>query len=77
MTTLFDKTSVVIATAIVLGLIALSAVVYVQSEKFIKNQAIDGCFQTAKVQFKNGNTDVTAPENYWYNLCMENKGYTK
>jgi len=77
MNTLIEKSSVVIATAIILGLIALSAVVYLQSQRIIKNQAIDGCYHTATIQFKDGDKTISTPENYWSELCMEKKGYTK
>jgi hypothetical protein len=71
-----DRETSIIATAIMIGLIILSGVLYFESNRFIKNQAIDGCYKTGQVTFtKNGQTD-TVPENYWYNLCMETKGYT-
>jgi len=72
-----DRETSIIATAIMIGLIILSGVLYFQSNRFIKNQAIDGCYSAGKSSFTKDGQQITAPENYWYNLCMETKGYTK
>lgn len=71
-----DRETSIIATAIMIGLIVLSAVIYLQSNRFIKNQAIDGCYSAGQASFSKNGQQLTVPENYWYNLCMETKGYT-
>lgn len=74
--TIQQKSGIVVATAIVLGMIILAAVGFIQSEKLIKNQAIDGCYTAATIQFKGeNNATITTPETYWFNQCMEKKGY--
>lgn len=77
MNTTLNKETSIIATALMVGLLVLAGVIYTQSNRFVKNQAIDGCYQTGKVQFNKNNQQYDVPENYWYNLCMEKKGYTK
>jgi hypothetical protein len=66
--------SLLIAAAIA----AIAIVSFIQSEKYIKNTAIDGCLQAGRLETKtNKNENVTIPENYWYTFCMEQKGYKK
>jgi hypothetical protein len=46
--------------------------------KMLKDQAIDGCYQTGRLEFQNAqNQKATVPDNYWFNECMKKKGYQK
>ena len=43
-----------------------------------KNQAIDGCYQVARIQYQNPNGDtVETPENTWVQNCLKEKGINK
>ncbi|OGK22078.1 hypothetical protein A3C98_01270 [Candidatus Roizmanbacteria bacterium RIFCSPHIGHO2_02_FULL_37_15] len=67
------------AVIVLAGLLILTIVGYLQSEKYIRNAALDGCAQYARTQEvdkQSGNT-ITTPENYWLTKCLEKKGYPK
>lgn len=63
------------SSIIALSLIALTAVLYMQSTKAMKNQAVDGCMRAAQLQMKKDGATILTPDMYWYNLCMKEKGY--
>ena len=71
-----QRNNTVIAGSLFLGLIAIAGVILVQSERINKTQAIDGCLKLVQVDRKAENGDIVSiPENYWYNFCMDKKGY--
>ncbi len=46
--------------------------------KMLKDQAIDGCYQTGRLEFTNSSGQkATVPDNYWFDECMVKKGYQK
>ncbi|HVF69648.1 MAG TPA: hypothetical protein VNA13_03725 [Xanthomonadales bacterium] len=46
--------------------------------KMLKDQAIDGCYQTGRLEFTNGaGQKANVPDNFWFNECMKKKGYSK
>ncbi len=46
--------------------------------KMLKDQAIDGCYQTGRLEFTNSSGQkATVPDNYWFGECMKKKGYQK
>lgn len=64
------------AVAVLVGLLAIAGVVYMQSNKAIKNMAIDGCYRTAQIETKQSETStLRTPENYWFTECLKKKGY--
>ena len=58
----------------ILGIAAIAAY-YLIAQKSLKNSAIDGCLKTASIQIVDGKQTVETPENYWYTLCLKEKGY--
>lgn len=74
-----QKGSMISAIVIAVAVLILTAVAYMQSEKYIKNAALDGCAQYATTQEtdKSSGSTVTTPENYWFTKCLEKKGYPK
>lgn len=63
---------VVSIIGILLGL-AFIAIFYLSAQKYIKQEAMDGCMQAGRLTLADKN--VVVPENYWYQLCMKHKGY--
>ncbi len=70
-----QKGMAAIAASILLGIATLTVVVYTQSNKAIKQQAIDGCLKLVQVTQKTSRGDIRVPEEYWYKNCMQKKGY--
>ncbi len=65
---------IILTIILVLGLV-VAGLTYVIAQNTIKNQAIDGCLQAGKAQFKNAQGyTMTVPEEYWYKFCMKEKG---
>jgi len=64
---------------IIIGLALIAGVVfgYMQSEKWLKNEAIQGCLSVGVDKFVNadgkGGADVPNPNSY--DFCMKEKGY--
>lgn len=48
------------------------------AEKFVKNQAIDGCYQAGRVTRTTGTGEdaqtIEIPESSWLNSCLKDKG---
>lgn len=65
----------VILPILVIVIAAAAFVAYITAEKAIRMQAIDGCLRAGTSSFTNGeDVNVTVPDEYSYNLCMERKG---
>jgi hypothetical protein len=48
----------------------------VLAEKAVKNAAIDGCYQAARVtRVSSDEATIAIPETAWMNNCMKEKGY--
>jgi hypothetical protein len=68
----------IITAAIVIASIIAIFVGVNTTGKMLKDQAIDGCYQTGRLEFTNGSGQkATVPDNYWFDECMVKKGYQK
>lgn len=66
----------IIGVLITILAVAISIVAYITVQKIAYNQAIDGCMQAGRLTFKNAQGyEANTPDNYWYQLCMKEKGY--
>lgn len=70
----FSKT-LLIAGVILVGIGILTTVAWIQSEKAIKTQAIDGCLKFVTVEIDANGQKIRVPDGYWYSYCMTQKGY--
>lgn len=66
-----QKLSLLIIAITFIGFLILS---FFYGKTMLKNQAIDGCLQTASIEKKKGDQTITTPENYWYSFCLKEKG---
>ncbi len=57
------------------GILVLTIMGYIQSEKYIMQQAIDGCLQAGRVQFTEDGRNITTSEDSIFDTCMLKKGY--
>jgi hypothetical protein len=65
-----------IAASIFVGIIILSVVGWLEAEKAIKTQAIDGCLRLVTVETEGPDGQkIRVPEQYWFGYCMDQKGY--
>lgn len=76
--TLFSIISAVIfaATSITIGYFANQT-----AQQYLKNTAVDTCYAAATIEVQQTATGeatiktISTPENYWYTVCMKEKGY--
>ena len=62
-----------IAIVVFIGLIGFAIWLgYTETEKFMHNNAVIGCLQAGRED----TGKYTIPENYWYNYCMKQQGYS-
>lgn len=49
-------------------------VIYFLGQKALKHDAIDKCLNAGKTQFAREGENLTGPDGFWYDFCMEEKG---
>jgi spermidine/putrescine-binding protein len=65
----------------ILGIIAITLIVtavvgFNLAGKAMRDSAIDGCYQTGRITITNADgNNAEVPDNYWFDQCMEKKGY--
>lgn len=66
----------VVATALVL--VALAVMVFIQSNRFLKQQAVGACINSGveEYSYPEDNTKSTTPNMAAYRDCMKEMGYT-
>lgn len=61
---------------IAITLIATAIVGYILAQKFMRDMAIDGCYQTGRATITtDDDREVIIPDGYWFEACIKNKGY--
>lgn len=65
------------AISILISVIILTGLAYLQSEKWLKQNATQGCLQVGINTFNSpkGNSSAQIPDMNTYNNCMQEKGY--
>ena len=66
------------ALVIVAGLFAVSYyVIGPFTKQHLRNEAVNGCIEASMTKIGNADSSTwESPNKDWFNLCMENKGYT-
>lgn len=66
----------VILTIIAITLIIAAVVGFNLAGKYMRDTAIDGCYQTGRAAITTDDgVEVVIPDGYWFDQCMKNKGY--
>jgi phosphoribosylaminoimidazole carboxylase (NCAIR synthetase) len=69
------NTSIVNAVIIAIGIVVVGVLLSMQLGRMTKDAAIDGCLKLVAVEKNDNGTMIRVPEEYWYNYCMDKKGY--